>query len=59
MNGYLEIAFIFPLYDETHPVEYYETMSFVSDGKGGFRVEAVANHCFTNITSIIFVTDVT
>ena len=58
-NGYFEIAFIFPLDDELHPVVYYETMSFVSDGKGGFKVDTVANHGFTSITSMRFVTDMT
>lgn len=58
-NGYFEIMFIFPLDDETHPVTYYETMSFVSDGKGGFKIEKVANHLFGSNTSVSFVKDVT
>lgn len=58
-NGYFEIAFVFPLDDVTHPVTYYETMSFVSDGKGGFKVDAVENRLFTGSTRITFVTDVT
>ncbi len=56
-NGYFEIVFFFPLYDELHPVTNLETMSFVSDGKGGFRVEAVGNQCFTGVRTINFITD--
>ena len=56
-NEYFEIAFIFPLDDELHLVTNLETMSFVSDGKGDFRVDAVGNQCFTGVRIINLITD--
>lgn len=45
-SGRAEALFTVPIYDETHPMGYSETVSLVSDGKGNFRISAVGYHLF-------------